>query len=158
MESSLENLYHTFAKYRLRLDIGVCSCCVTESDKKRLQKKELRKLAVDDLGKYFLKAVTTWGDEYDLKHFLPRILELMDELPSDMVLIKLQSVDWETWPSQEKDAIVAYLEFRLESLKLEISQQLNSTSTDEVLLEELEWKMEEITDFLNNNEQAAYPP
>ena len=155
MESSLENLYQIFAKYRLRPDIEACPCCVTESDKRKLHKKELRKMTADDLEKYVFKAVTTWGDEYDLKHFLPRILELMDELPSEMIFIKLQSIHWETWQSQEKDAIVAYMESRLESLNQELDQRLNSISTKERVSLEislLECYMENITDFLNNKE------
>ena len=150
MESSLENLYQVFTKYRLRPNIAACPCCVTESDKERLQKKELRKLTADDLEKYIFKAVTTWGDEYDLKHFLPRILELMDELPlvSGMIFIQLESNHWDTWPSHEKDAIVAYLESRVESLRHELSQRLTDGESLETFC--LESKIEDITDFLNN--------
>ena len=154
MDTVVENLYQIFAKYRLRPDIDACPHCVTESDKERLQKKKLRELTPRDLEKYIFKAVTTWGDEYDLKHFMPRILELLDELPSEMIFIQLQSNHWETWPSQEKDAIIAYLESCMESLRHEHSQRPDSTLTEGMSLEtySLELKIEEMTDFLNNKE------
>jgi len=152
MNPPTDNLYQVFAKYRLRPDIDACPHCVTESDKESLQKKTLRELTASDLEKYIFKAVTTWGDEYDFKHFLPRILEIMDELPSEMVFIKLQSNHWKTWPSQEKDAIAVYFESRLESLWNEYSQQPDSTLADGMYFEtySLELEMEEIMDFLNN--------
>ena len=150
----IENLYQVFAKYRLRPDIEACPCCVTESDKERLQKKKLKELTVDDLGKYVFKAVTTWGQEYDFKHFLPRILELLNDFGSVryMVFIKLHSLEWQTWPAQEKDAIVAYLESILESMRYEHSQRPDSTLTEGMSLEtyDLEIDIEEISDFLNN--------
>jgi len=151
MESSLENLYQTFAKYRLQPDISACLCCVTESDQAKLYKNELRKLTADDLALYSIKAVTTWGDEDDLKHFLPRILELWDELTLDIIFMKLQDILWETLTSYEKDAIVTYLESLLESLWHEFAQRPD----DETYF--LEFQIDDITEFLTKNKRAADP-
>jgi hypothetical protein len=150
MNSSVENLYQAFSKYRFRPNVSACPHCVTKSDNENLQKKNLKELTAKDLEKYVFKAVTTWGDEYDFKHFLPRLLELWDELPMGMVFIKLQSNHWETWPKHEKDAIVAYLESCLESLRRKHSQQPDSTLEYGMSLEtiDLEIKIEEISDFL----------
>jgi len=152
MDTPIENLYQVFAKYRLRPGMVGCPCCVTESDIERLYKKKLRELDKEDLGKYSLKAVTTWGDEYDFKHFLPRILELWDDCVShDMLFMKLQYLHWETWPPQEKDAIVVYFESILKSLWHEFSQLPDATLGEESSFEAwvIESDIEEISDFLS---------
>ena len=152
MDTPIENLYQVFAKYRLRPGMVGCPCCVTESDIERLYKKKLRELDAEDLGKYSLKAVTTWGDEYDFKHFLPRILELWDDCVShDMLFMKLQYLHWETWPPQEKDAIVVYFESILKSLWHEFSQLPDATLGEESSFEAwvIESDIEEISDFLS---------
>jgi hypothetical protein len=150
MRVSTENLYNVFAKYRLRPDIEACPCCVTPPDKKNLQKKKLEDLTTNDLRKYVFKAVTTWGTESDFKYFLPRILELLEEFDDiNQIFIKLQGIHWEAWPSQEKEAIVAYLKFYLEYLTHEYSNihdNLDSTLTYEM---SLETNIEAITEFLN---------
>ena len=153
MNTYTENLYQVFAKYRLRPGMVGCPHCVSESDIQRLYKKKLKELTAEDLEKYTFKAVTTWGDEYDFKHFLPRILELWNDFGDfkDMVLIKLQSLHWETWEKQEKEAIVAYFEYTLESLWHEFSQLPDSTLTEGVSFEalDLEEDIENISNFLN---------
>ena len=125
--------------------------CYGIRHRKAVQKK-LRELDAEDLGKYSLKAVTTWGDEYDFKHFLPRILELWDDCVShDMLFMKLQYLHWETWPPQEKDAIVVYFESILKSLWHEFSQLPDATLGEESSFEAwvIESDIEEISDFLS---------
>lgn len=113
MQRVIENLYTTFAVYPCRPVIEGCPCCVSDSDKEHLHTKELRELGVDDLSRYAFKAMTTWGDQADFKHFLPRIFELLttDEWLVDtfIVLGKLEYAHWENWPDTEKTAITEFL-------------------------------------------------
>lgn len=73
----------------------------------------LRELQGEDLSRYAFKAMTTWGNVNDFKHFLPRILELMrgDELNihASTVLGKLKYGRWGSWESAEQKAVTAFL-------------------------------------------------
>ncbi len=57
--------------------------------------------------------LTTWGDTDDLRHFLPRLLELAtsDDLNVDVEIVpaKLRMARWWTWPPDERAAVEAYL-------------------------------------------------
>jgi hypothetical protein len=76
LKKSIENLYSVFSKYEIRSFIEGCPCCVSDRDKEKIHSKELRELEEEDLSRYAFKAMTTWGNVDDFKHFLPRILEL----------------------------------------------------------------------------------
>lgn len=60
---------------------------------------------------YAFRAMTTVGDVDDFRHFLPRILELIAELPADreVVLSKLSYAKWTEWPAAEIEAVRTYL-------------------------------------------------
>ena len=114
LQAAIENLYVEFSSYKLRVPIDGCSCCVSDEDQKRLVSKPLRQLEKDDLSRYASCAMTTWGDEYDYKHFLPRILELLaaDEgfsVGAQLLSFNLPYAEWQTWPESEKTAVINYL-------------------------------------------------
>ena len=114
LQAAIENLYVAFSSYKLRAPVEGCDCCVKKDDKKRLAAKPLRQLQEDDLSRYAFKAMTTWGDEYDFKHFLPRILELLATgcsltFGADILPNKLGYAEWRTWPDEEKNAIENFL-------------------------------------------------
>lgn len=75
----------------------------------------LAELEVDDLGQYAGSAIWTVGNEDDYRHFLPRILELTVEgTPSlgfdpNIIVSKLQRIDWQSWPTNEQKAIEGVL-------------------------------------------------
>src|SRR2546430_7623713 len=90
----------------------VCDCgCVTGDDLLRIASKPLRKLIAGDLERYAFKAITTWGEVHDFKHFLPRLLELAAEAGEvghtapETLLHKLAFGQWRTWPRPEVEAI-----------------------------------------------------
>lgn len=115
LKISIKALYHTFASYRLKPHMEACPCCVYDNDKKLVHSKSLTKLTIDDLEKYAFKALTTWGDEKDFKHFLPRLFELQAFHPIHLVepeilFSKLEYANWRKWPDIEQKAIEDYFD------------------------------------------------
>jgi len=110
LENTIEALYETFADYPFKSSMEGCPCCVSGSDKEKIHTASLRDLAAGDLSRYAHKAMTTWGDTDDFRHFLPRILELLaaDQFDS-AVLRKLDHGQWKTWPVNEQAAIGDFL-------------------------------------------------
>jgi len=116
LQEAIEMLYSVFRTYPLRPHVEGCTHCVDPEDHVRLQSKPLRQLSTDDLSKYSWKALTTWGDDRDFRHFLPRILELVAidnewwaTFNMEVVFSKLEIGKWTTWPEREQRAINDYL-------------------------------------------------
>jgi hypothetical protein len=114
LQDSIENLYSVFSSFRLRDRIEACNHCHGSKDDQLIRSKPLRSLGVDELHHYIWDAMTTWGDDYDFRHFLPRILELyaLDErltsqfVDEPIVLGKLRYGKWLMWPEAEEDVRV----------------------------------------------------
>jgi hypothetical protein len=113
LHEAIEKLYATFAKYPLRHPVQGCPHCVFKDDQERIASKELRQLDDSDLAQFAWKAMTTWGEEDDFKHFLPRILELMSDareknlLDRFVIFGKLKYC--KVWSEQEQESITNYL-------------------------------------------------
>ena len=107
--------YRWFGRYSTKMRLEACTCgCVTPDDHAQLHSRPLRELAADDIERYAHKAMTTWGDADDFRHFLPRILELVtgdpgDELCNEIALSKLMYAEWWNWPQRERDAVESVL-------------------------------------------------
>jgi len=112
LRQAVESLYTVFGGYPLTTVEGG-PCCVREEHKAVLFAKDLRRLTKDDLGRYSGKAMTTWGNANDFKHFLPRIYELTAEFEAPceefVVFNKLEYGKWRTWPAVETEALERYL-------------------------------------------------
>jgi hypothetical protein len=109
---AVEELYTAFAAYPLRDYIPGCEHCVDITLEVPLHANPLRLLSADDLNLYAFKAMTTWGELEDFKHFLPRLLELAasdHQFDHDYVAYKLDYARWQSWPQEERHAIVRYL-------------------------------------------------
>lgn len=113
LQEAIEGLYSTFAVYPLRPSIEGCNHCISPEDHARIHSRPLRELTADDLEEYSYSAMNTWGNEDDLRHFLPRLLELIafntSYLCPPVVVLKLHDAGWRTWPQEEQAAIEAYL-------------------------------------------------
>jgi hypothetical protein len=111
IDQAIENLYQAFAHYPLRPVVEGCTCgCITEDDHKKLHANPLRELTPDQLEKFAFKALTTWGDVADFKHYFPRIFELLilddDWLLEGWVIAgKLNLAEWQHWPNSEQVAV-----------------------------------------------------
>jgi hypothetical protein len=113
LEIVTENLYITFSKYPFKSTIEGCPCCVSDSNKSTLHSKQLRELEDEDLSRYAFKAMTTWGDLNDYKHYLPRIFELTAKrkliVDTFVTLGKLEYGNWKQWDKQEQESIFEFL-------------------------------------------------
>ncbi|MDJ1504913.1 hypothetical protein [Xanthocytophaga agilis] len=113
LQQAIESIYSTFSVYYARSAIDGCPCCVSDADQEAIHSKSLRQLSEDDLAKYTFKAMTTWGDTADFKHYLPRIFELLatTSFPVDtfIVLGKLTYGDWRHWKKEEQDVLTRFL-------------------------------------------------
>lgn len=113
LKISIENLYSTFSIYPFKSTMDGCPCCVSDSDKEKIHSKQLKELDGEDLSRYAFKAMTTWGDTDDFKHYLPRIFELLSTtdfiVDTFVVLGKLEYGKWRTWAENEQTVIEIFL-------------------------------------------------
>lgn len=112
---AIKNLYTVFEKYTIKgsLRERSCSCCVSKTDIELLLSNDLFSLSIDEIGFFMRKAITTFGNVNDYKHFLPRILELMqfknnDVLDDFLIFEKLNYSNWKSWDSSEVEVIQDY--------------------------------------------------
>lgn len=110
LASAIDDLYATFANYRVDRVEG-CPCCVSAEDIQRLHSRRLRDLTGEDLSRFAFKALSTWGTLADLKHFLPRILELISlgQIDTDLQSIVLRVVSEGRLPAGEQGALAAFV-------------------------------------------------
>jgi len=110
---TIEELYTTFAVYPFNPIMEGCPCCVSQGDKEQLHIKKLRDLEQDNLSKYAFKAMSTWGNLNDFKHYLPRIFELLSSdnfiIDGFIVLEKLEYGHCRAWPANEQIALENFL-------------------------------------------------
>jgi hypothetical protein len=113
LKIEIQNLYDAFSSYPLRRGMEGCPCCVRESDKRLLYSKPLRELSYDELSHYYLKAMTTWGDVNDFKHFVPRFFELLATgttlLDAFIIFDQLEYGGWDGWSLAEREAVKSFI-------------------------------------------------
>ena len=111
VQSEIEDVYRVFARYPRPDRVEGCRHCVTEDDHRDLLGAPLRELDPDRLRRLSHKALNTWGDVDDLRHFLPRLLELALRGDGDLhgLFAKLRQAGWAGWPQDERDALRACL-------------------------------------------------
>lgn len=110
MRDAIDNLYATFAHFRIGDDFSGCDCCVGPEHSAKLATPPLRELTYADLERYSRKAISTWGNVRHFKHFLPRLLELSidhrdDFLDLAVVFGKIKYAQFDSWPKRESDAV-----------------------------------------------------
>lgn len=164
LNQAIQKLYTTFARYGLHAPIT--GWRIAPEDIHRIQAKSLKNLAAADLEKYSGKALTTWGEVKDLKHFLPRLLELAatQELDSgphafashylciEILFSKLTYGEWLTWPQAEQQSLLDFmLAFWQASMNDErdISKILTAIGTTNTPLEPF------LNDWLQNTAKFA---
>lgn len=113
LQGSIRHVYQVFEPYPLRRHIEGCPCgCLPLGAAEELHAVPLHDLTAQHLSLFSVKTMTTWGDEVDFKHFLPRLLELIaqDQLNAVEILLgKLTYSQWWSWPDQEYAAVGSFL-------------------------------------------------
>jgi hypothetical protein len=111
--AAIDGLYDAFAARPRRDRTERCECCVTVEEERALHAAPLRELGAKAIARYAASAMTTWGDDRDFAHFLPRIFELVaDEdtwLDVEVVVAKLRLAGWRDWSAPEQRAVERYL-------------------------------------------------
>jgi hypothetical protein len=108
LRDAINDLYVAFSPYQLREAISFCDHCHSPDDDQLLRSKKLRELGINELHQYIWDAMLVWGDEYDFKHFLPRILEILaleerltnEFVDPEMVLGRLSYGNWTKWTAR----------------------------------------------------------
>lgn len=114
LKIAVERLYEVFGKYPGNPDMPVSPLKGEQAELNGpLFSKPLRLLTKEDLDYFTASLITTWGDIPDLKHFLPRILELTAELnaPSwdlEVFMRKLSLARWTEWDVTEQQVLIEY--------------------------------------------------
>ena len=122
LQKAVEELYSIFSKYGARLEIpGSPLYCDLQVWNRELNSKALQELTSEDLSRFSTKLLTTWGEVGDLKHFLPRILELMAQWDSPAYDIwvffdRLEMAKLTEWPSEERECIWEFMRRLWESI------------------------------------------
>lgn len=143
-------LYEAFRGYPLKPKIEGCPHCELDSAEASLHARPLHELRWADLGVYPFKAMTTFGDESDFKHFLPRILELYvldhEAAHYDVAVIfdKLNYASWTSWPETETQAIRRF-----------VSAWRRALTTSQHESTEEPWQLEELESALVESEFDA---
>ena len=114
LELAIEQLYETFARYRLNAPIEYCTHCHSAEEIRLLQTTPIRDLSEDPLGRFTWSLLLTSGSVRDFKHFLPRIFELAAPENSigvdpQVTFEKLRLADWRRWPTSEQRVVKRYL-------------------------------------------------
>lgn len=114
LQNAIEKLYEVFAKYPGNSAMqGSSNYDNLEMWNRELLSNQLKELSASDLSRFAGKAMTTWGDVNDYKHFLPRILELTAEFNTPyeiwIVFDKLEYGHWNSWNESEIKAIHQYM-------------------------------------------------
>ncbi len=113
MRAAVETLYAVFAGYPLRDWTDPCMHCHTDADERRLHGAPLRELSAGDLRQFTDGSLMVWGGLGDLKHFLPRILEIagtegFDYPDVEVVYGHLAYGDLPSWPAPERAAVLGF--------------------------------------------------
>ncbi|WP_144118500.1 hypothetical protein [Catellatospora sichuanensis] len=114
LQAAVAELYAVYARHPRAERIGYCGHCVDDAEALVLQRVPLRRLTAADLARFTFKLMSTWGDEADLRHFLPRILELFatgEQRDGHLLTKTLSNVRYHgaAWGPEELAALEGYL-------------------------------------------------
>jgi len=135
LEALVEEAYTLFSKYKLRKRLDICSCCVFDQEVKTLQHTPLALLSKELLQRAYYHSYYSDTEEElkEMKHFLPRILQVILEFefpyPSEEIIFRhVNLLETQRWENEEIALLqqFARLYFRkvLHSCKMEADTAL----------------------------------
>ena len=115
LKETVEKAFQVFGKYKLGNTLEVCLHCVTAEEVEPLLKTPLRQISGEMIFTYYSSAQNYSEQElYEMKYFLPRVLELMTEFifPYHSVEISLSRFNLEenNFDFEEKEILYEFAE------------------------------------------------
>lgn len=112
----IEAAYVLFAPYTLGSTLCVCkACCVSDAQEQALLRTPLREVSQKVLNNGFFVSTQAHSDQerWEMKHFLPRVLELATqfEFPVHSVELTFTRLDLDQpahWPAAERQLLAAF--------------------------------------------------
>lgn len=154
LQAAIEKTYTIFERYPLHHPVIGCPCCISKADQERLASRPLRLLDAFDLDRFIWKTMSTWGDENDFKHFLPRMLELVTDpherrgLPAHLILFGKLSY-CKAWTEAEWEAVTDYLLAFWHWILADHPGDENDTLEAYDFLDALSYGIDDLTPFLH---------
>lgn len=114
----IDTAYNLFAPYTVGSTLAVCKvCCVSDAEEQELLRTPLRTVSAEVLNAgYFYSARSYSGREHkELKHFLPRLLELVTQFDfpmhsTEITLNRLELHHSARWPAPETALLQTFAE------------------------------------------------
>ena len=109
LDELIEKSYRLFENYTIGKTLQVCkACCVTEDDEAELVNTPLRTTSSNLLWKAYYDSARNYSDRelWEMKHFLPRVLELVNNFDfpchsTEIVFARLDLEKSEKWTKEE---------------------------------------------------------
>ena len=111
-EEAVERAYEAFAHCALPAVMEYCAHCITAEHEARLH-APLRELTEAEVFGYVADAVHLLGDANDVRHFAPRLLDIVVEgsaTDETWYLRKLRDGGFAEWPEAERRAVIDVLD------------------------------------------------
>jgi len=111
MKDIVDKAYEMFSKYRADRPLDVCTdCCMKIEDEGRLASLTVRQIPVDLLSEYNDSAKPDKTRIEEVKHFLPRYLDLISEYKfpthsAELSFSRLSPFDKSEWTEKELDLL-----------------------------------------------------
>lgn len=111
IEETIRESYKVFQKYKVKNPLDVCTeCCMLEIDAIRLSSLPLLSITSDLLAEYNDGAATEKTPVEEIKHFLPRYMDLINQfqIPSHSIALtfkRLMPFDETEWLVEEKEIL-----------------------------------------------------
>jgi hypothetical protein len=115
LRDAIDGLYRAFARYPQPATSDRSPYAnITDEVVAQLHAAPLRDLTPAQVERYSRHAMTTWGDEFEFRHYLPRVFELMALDPwwteVSLLIGKLHDGRWLEWPEPERQSVLAFLD------------------------------------------------
>ncbi|MCA0363946.1 MAG: hypothetical protein LCH67_07865 [Bacteroidetes bacterium] len=116
LEELIHQAYKIFEKYTIGTTLDVCKrCCVSDSDEAALVNTPLREITAQQLRSGYFESARSYSERelWEMKHFLPRVLELMThfEVPdaaTETVFHRLELHKQDQWPAEEMQLLTYF--------------------------------------------------
>ncbi|MBK9510521.1 MAG: hypothetical protein IPO04_14165 [Cytophagaceae bacterium] len=113
LEELIQQAYKLFEKYTIGSTLDLCKrCCISDSDEAVLVNTPLKEITAQQLRSGYFESARSYSERelWEMKHFLPRVLELMTnfEVPdaaTETVFHRLELHKQDQWTAEEKQIL-----------------------------------------------------